>query len=234
MKTITAQELLDKYKNAVGVEKQHGFCVITNQIARPGGVMIACMNPSHSGTEDILLDYLDEKCKNGGFWEPKHIMMGKYDRLTAFVDLLPIRFTEQTLVDNMSNSYRGKLLEETQKYLEYMRPKLIIVANKSSLYYWGSNDDATWMGYKLADTGKKLKGKWIIYKILGLKTDKEDRINKEFFNESDNKTNLEGSLLLHYRQVTKWRHPKPEETISEYDIEGLLKEIDPDWEKTLY
>lgn len=191
--------------------------------------MLAGMNPSREERTEMYFDYLS--CR-GSFWDPKHVMMGKYDRYTAYIDLLPIRMSDQNKVDRIDRHLRARLLEITQQQIEKLRPRLIIVINQKSLYYWGSNEDATWMGYRLGTPIRKVKDKWNLYQIQGLKSDKPDRINKELFN--DYRTQLRGSYLLQYRQVTRWRHPKLEDTICEKDIESLLKEIDPKWEKTLY
>ena len=223
--------LLQEYKDAIkGKSCDYNFCIISNPNAKHNGIMLVGMNPSGDAGEE-LFDY--SRC-TGGFWNPKHEMMGKYDKYVAYVDLLPIRKTEQVTVGQIDNDYRARLLEVTQRHIEEMSPRLIIVVNKASMYYWGCNDDATWMGYQLGEPIKQIKGRWNLYRIQGLKTEKKDRINQEYFLERFNKTNLEGSYLLQYRQVTAWRHPKPEFTITEKDIESLLKEIDPEWEKTLY
>lgn len=218
------KRLLQEYKEAIkGKSCDLNFCIISNPNAKHNGVMLVGMNPSGKTGEEYY-DYLS--CK-GGFWDPKHNMMGKYDKYVSYMDLLPIRKTDQAYVDSIDPKLRARLLEVTQKHIEKLSPKLIIVVNRNSLYYWGSNEDATWMGYQLGEPIKQLKGRWNLYKIQGLKTDKTDRINSEI-----NNTNL--TYLLHYRQVTTYRHPKPEFTITEADIEALLKEIDPEWEKTLY
>lgn len=239
----SAKNLLKEYNEAVGPKKgSYGFCVINNPIAIQRGIMLVGMNPSGNTTDDCFVDYL--KCRRrseGGygdracFWGPKHEMMGKYDKYTDYIDLLPIKLTDQKIVDFIDPFIRGRLLEVTQRYIEEMKPKLIILVNKSALYYWGCNDDATWMGYQLGNPVKKLKGRWDLYNIQGLKTQMQDRINQDFFLKHGNKTNLEGSYLLQYCQVSKRRnYPDQETVLQTSDIESLLKEIDPEWEKTLY
>lgn len=227
----TKTRLMAEYQNAITrIPHSYNLCVITNSKAKMGGIMLAGMNPSREKGPEFF-DYLD--C-HGGFWNPKHEMMGKYDKYVAYVDLLPIRKTEQVTVGQIDNDYRARLLEVTQRHIEEMSPRLIIVVNKASMYYWGCNDDATWMGYQLGEPIKQIKGRWKLYRIQGLKTDKKDRINQDYFLKRSNKTNLEDCYLLQYRQVTAWRHPEPDHTITAADIESLLKEIDAEWEKTLY
>lgn len=237
------ESLMKAYNDAtVGIKGRFGYCVITNPDAKVGGVMLVGINPSGHGSDDIIVDY--RKCKSraeGGwgdpasFWGPKHRMMGKYDRYAAYVDLLPIRMTHQHEVDNLNPAFRARLLEVTQKHIEEMKPRLIILVNQSALYYWGSNEDATWMGYRLGQPVKQLKGKWNLYRIQGLKTEKRDRINQEYFIDKGNITQLEGCYLLHYCQASVRRnYPISGLQINEPDIAELLKGIDPKWEQTLY
>lgn len=242
--TMTSPEsLLKEYNEATtGLKGRFGYCVITNPEAKVGGVLLVGINPSGHGSDDIIVDY--RMCKSranggwgdrGGFWGPKHQMMGKYDRYVAYVDLLPIRMTPQNKVDKLDPSFRARLLEVTQKHIEEMKPKLIILVNQGALYYWGSNEDATWMGYDLGDPVKQIKGRWNLYQIRGLKTDKKDRINQDYFAANGNFTQLEGAYLLHYCQVKMlYNYPRPEFLLDSTDIEDLLKEIDPVWETTLY
>lgn len=242
--TMTSPEsLLKEYNEATaGIKGGFEYCVIGNYDAKVGGVMLVGMNPSGRGDEKKPMDY--QMCKSlaeGGwgdphnFWGPKHQMMGKYDRYVAYVDLLPIRMTPQNKVDELDPSFRARLLEVTQKHIEEMKPRLIILLNQSALYYWGSNEDATWMGYDLSDPVKQIKGRWNLYQIRGLKTDKKDRINQDYFAANGNFTQLEGAYLLQYCQVNRRRnYPRPEYLLDSTDIEDLLKEIDPAWEITLY
>lgn len=83
----------------------------------------------------------------------------------AYLDLFPIRESEQRLFEQVFNNpkltkLRADLLSITQDAIEAMAPRLIVHANKESLYYWGikkntpAGDDANdyehpWMGYKV-------------------------------------------------------------------------------------
>lgn len=242
--TMMPPELLLKEYNdvTIGAKGRFGYCVISNPDAKIGGVMLTGINPSGQGSDDIIVDY--RMCRSraeggwgdrGGFWGPKHLMMGKYDRYVEYIDLLPIRMTDQNEVDELDPSFRARLLEVTQKYIEEMKPKLIILVNQKALYYWGSNEDATWMGYDLGNPVKQIKGRWNLYQIRGLKTDKKDRINQQFFAARGNVTQLEGCYLLHYCQIKRSRNStKPEYILGPSDIELLLREIDSEWERTLY
>lgn len=237
-----ADLLLSKYKDSVRhFDLHYEFCIISNSQAKNGGILIVGMNPSgDSGPEIADYFYNCRKKSEGGwgdkgcFWGPKHDMMGKYDRYAQYIDLLPIRLTPQKDVDTIDSNYRARLLEVTQQHIEEIGPKLIILANSSAIYYWGSNKDSVWMGYQLEHI-HLLKNKWELYRIKGLRDKESDLINREFFTKHKFISNLEDSYLLRYCQVSK-RHkqPKPDEIITETDIELLLKEIDPVWESTLY
>lgn len=233
------------YRKAIrGFKEHYGFCIVSNPDAKKEGILLVGMNPSNpSGKEDDCeVDYrfCRKKSEGGGgdkssFWGPKHEMMGKYDKYVNYIDLLPIRLSDQNDVDMIDCDYRARLLEITQQHIEEIKPKLIILANSSALYYWGRNTDAVWMGYQLGEPIRRLKGKWELYRINGLRKDEKDLINQEYFSQRNFKTKLEGSYLLCYCQVSKRRkYPKPEQIITESDIETLLKEIDPIKEKSLY
>lgn len=242
----TGIELCAAYRKAIEkFNEPYSLCIITNPNAKKDGILLVGMNPSGNNPNDeASVDYNNCRKKEKGkeysgdpssFWGPKHEMMGKYDKYVNYIDLLPIRSTIQNDVDKMDNKYRARLLEITQQHIEEIRPKLIILANSSALYYWGSNPDAVWMGYKLGEPIKLLKGKWALYKIIGLRKEEKELINQEYFAQLNYRTNLEGSYLLSYCQVSKrHKYPKPEEIIKESDIESLLKEIDPIKERDLY
>ena len=234
---------VENYRLAtIKYKEQYGFCIVSNPDAKKEGILLVGMNPSDSGDHRDYVDYRRcRKIAEGGsgdpssFWGPKHEMMGKYDKYVNYIDLLPIRLTKQYDVDKIDHNYRARLLEITQQHIEEIKPKLIILANSSALYYWGRNTDAVWMGYQLGEPIRRLKGKWELYIINGLRKDEKDLINQEYFSQRNFKTKLEGSYLLCYCQVSKRRkYPKPEQIITEADIETLLKEIDPIKEKSLY
>ena len=244
---ITGKELLDKYNEALQVariKKEHGFCVITNTKAKNDGILLVGMNPSNPKKEikdSDPIEYLDCKKKAEGgngdpscFWGPKHEMMGRYDNQVNYIDLLPIKLTRQDQVDCLDNNYRAHLLEVTQQHIEDIKPRLIILVNWDALYYWGYYVEHPWMGYSL-ELIKTIKNKWELYLIKGLQEENDERLNIDFFKSQNNKTKLNGCYLLRYCQVSIWyKRPAPELKLTEKDIEGLLKEIDPDWEKTLY
>ncbi len=100
------------------------------------------------------------------FWGKKRVQFGKVLCETmAYLDLFPIRESNQILFEQVFNNpkltkLRADILSITQDAIEAMAPRLIVHANKESLYYWGikkntpAGDDANdyehpWMGYKV-------------------------------------------------------------------------------------
>ena len=83
---------------------------------------------------------------------------------------------------------KAELLRVTQFELERLRPKLIIHANKTSSFYYGTDPVFPWMGYDLEKevVSGEIGQKGTLYRIKGLIEDKR-RIN---YNEI-RKTNLE-------------------------------------------
>ena len=83
----------------------------------------------------------------------------------AYLDLFPIRESDQKLFEQVFKNpkltkLRADILSITQDAIEAMAPRLIVHANKESLYYWGikkntptdhnANDIVNpWMGYKV-------------------------------------------------------------------------------------
>lgn len=106
------------------------------------------------------------KSKKQDYWGKKREQFG--DALCetmAYLDLFPIRESDQKLFEQVFKNpeltkLRADILSITQDAIEAMAPRLIVHANKESLYYWGikkntpAGDDANdyehpWMGYKV-------------------------------------------------------------------------------------
>lgn len=102
------------------------------------------------------------------YWGKKRVQFGDDDDLCksmAYLDLFPIRESDQRLFEQVFKNpkltkLRADILSITQDAIEAMSPRLIVHANKESLYYWGikkntpAGDDANdhehpWMGYKV-------------------------------------------------------------------------------------
>lgn len=192
--------------------------------------MTVGMNPS--GKKDEVRSYPFVELKDG-FWAPIDKMLGKYKAKSSYIDLLPVRGgrQDQVYIDSIQkNEYFGKLISHTRDYIEEVSPKLIIFANTSK-FYWGFGRSHGWMGYKFKRVGSPLcesKQCWKLYRIEG--------IVPNDVNRHSSATNLEGHLLLLYRQHSDARGNivPQEKELTENDIECLAKYIDADWEATLF
>ena len=110
-------------------------------------------------------DYWDKKRKQFGYDQKRKQFIDDLCETMAYLDLFPIRESDQRLFEQVFNNpkltkLRADLLSITQDAIEAMAPRLIVHANKESLYYWGikkntpAGDDANdyehpWMGYKV-------------------------------------------------------------------------------------
>lgn len=155
----------------------------------------------------------------GPYWKSKKHDFEKVWNDISYLDLFPIRETDQLLFENAFKDLieiRSNFLCITQDAIEEMQPKLIVHSNKESMYYWGlkkntpigedANDKVNpWMGYKvrrvtpdkynlpecmLLDNRLEL---FPLYEIVGF-IENENRIN----NCKHKKTSLKGSFLMEY------------------------------------
>lgn len=156
-----------------------------------------------------------------GYWKKKANQFGDIWSQVLYLDLFPVRETHQKKgferTFKNENVFRRDLLELTQAEIESLKPRLIVHANKDSMYYWGvkknspigedANDEVNpWMGYKvkrvtpadypdlpecmLKDNRLEL---FPFYEIVGF-LDNENRINRFKYKE----TSLKGSFLMEY------------------------------------
>ena len=252
----TRQLLLEEYDKVLRDNNESfNIAVITNSKARVGGILLVGMNPSKDdGAPEY--DYLED-CWGGNFWNPKHKMMGSnpdmvnvkdriggYDMHCGYIDLFPLRGSKLDKIicyNTDKNRMMGQLLSVTQDYIEALRPKLIIFANRKDCYYWGDfykkaesvrvAQQDSWMGYQLYRQtspleGNQEKGRWEYYKIEG--------IAPSGVNRYKNETNLKGSYFLHYRQHSaKCGVVPPSQELTSSDIECILNSISPDLAKSL-
>lgn len=156
----------------------------------------------------------------GPFWNNKRRDFNEVWDDIAYLDLFPIRETDQSLFENAFKDLteiRSKFLSITQDAIEEMHPRLIVHANKDSMYYWGikkntpigemANDEVNpWMGYRVRRVTPEVYPDihecmrldnrlelFPLYEIVGF-VDSENRINRQRFK----KTTLEGSFLMEY------------------------------------
>ena len=181
---------------------QRGIVLCVNNPSN--GILITGINPS-SGHRSGNGFYAFPKINNVGYWRHKRsLVQDEKDNvdnmnITAYLDLFPMRITSQRIFENIFGPYlqlKSNLLKLTQQEIEeHIKPKLIIIANKDSYYYWGVNSDATCMGYDL----KKVKNNVLpergdnvkIFKIAGFK-EANDRV---FQNPT---TNLKDTIVVLY------------------------------------
>ncbi len=234
---MDAETLMYYYKNVVQKEENinDGLGLITNPNAQKGGILLVGMNPSGEG-QDI---YCYLKC-HSRFWNPKHKMMGDYDAKCGYIDLLPIRDPVQDTIikrikaDEDFRRYCGKLLAFTRDYIELLRPRLIIIANKDAWFFWGFSK-WKWMGYTFKDidiapeSRRELdRGRWPLVQICDIEpTD---------VNRHSTTTNLDGTYIVGYRQEGGRAGSIPKE--QKLNIKKIVEFIDSklpfEWEKTLY
>lgn len=191
-----------------------------------GGILITGINPSRKRfAEDKEFAYtfrgatVEEKHKTGkisnSYWRQKYKMLGEeLIKETAYLDLYPLGFTSQDGFEDLiekNYQFRAAMVSITQREIEmHIKPVLIVVANKKSSYYWGMNEDATWMGYDM----EKISDEMELYQIKGFK-DKPDRLNPEL-----KESTLNGSLILFYGMYDERNKDK---LLSENDFKKLYE-----------
>ena len=155
--------LLESYKNIVNnwLEKiedesfremvTRGLVISVNHTNQPS-LLLSGTNPSFNermnNRNDILFEFAKaEDYGRSKYWAKKHDQFGgKESELVqknmAYLDLFPLKESKQLRFERVLqpyNDFRMALLIETKKEIEKLNPKLIVHANKSSLYYWGLN-----------------------------------------------------------------------------------------------
>lgn len=236
--------LLEHYKEIFNQNSSSfNHAIITNENAIEEGILLMGLNPSgnpfgETPDDRESIEYYGEKGCHGKYWDPKHEMMGCYDKKCAYLDLLPIRDGNQDHIKKYNEEYNeliGQLISETQDYIESLKPKLIIYANSLD-FYWGcfgrkkQTDDGFWMDYIFEKVGDKpLKGDkscWPFYKIIG--------INPSGVNKQRSITELQGTFFLRYRQhKTKYGSVPINKKLTQEDIKVLVEWIDSVWAKSL-
>lgn len=186
--------------------------------------LLTGINPSFPEGNNVWpgeVKKLDISNCNDRYWKKKAGQFGDTWRQVLYLDLFPVRETHQNKgferTFKTENVFRRDLLEVTQSEIESLQPKLIVHANKDSMYYWGikknapmtedANDEVNpWMGYKvrrvtpdsypdipkfmLVDNRLAL---FPLYEIVGF-IDSTNRINRYKYQN----TALKGSFLMEY------------------------------------
>ena len=229
--------LCEKYLKST-IEYLHAFDILSrglvacdnDSLTVKSPFLLTGINPSfpasaakHPGQVDLFVFAKAlESDRSIGHWGKKKKQFGDIYKEMAYLDLFPIRETDQVLFEKTFQnmiSLRRDLLEITQEAIEEMSPRLIVHANRGSMYYWGVDEHNPWKGYKLTPVGintypdlplcmksfDRMK-RFPLYRIDGF-VDSPKRINQERFS----KTALEGCFLMEY--VMEYRKKEEQETL---------------------
>ena len=192
-------------------------------------------------------DYWGKKRKQFGYDQKRKQFSDDLCKTMAYLDLFPIRESNQILFEQVFNNpkltkLRADLLSITQDAIEAMAPRLIVHANRQSMYYWGvkpaqeadvdANDyEHPWMGYKVKRVVKdisKFNSKEHLVEIKELPDCMtEERLkkfplykiigyidNSERINYKRKSTSLEGCFLMEY--VMEYRKKEDRDKMYEY------------------
>ena len=176
-------------------------------------------------------DYWGKKRKQFGYDQKRKQFIDDLCKTMAYLDLFPIRERDQILFEQVFKNpkltkLRADILSITQDAIEAMAPRLIVHANRQSMYYWGvkpaqeadvdANDyEHPWMGYKVKRVVKdisKFNSKEHLVEIKKLPDCMtEERLkkfplykiigyidNSERINYKRKSTSLEGCFLMEY------------------------------------
>lgn len=139
------------------------------------GIIISGINPSFD--KKIPREYNDTipfALCSGRYWNPLKKFVGEFLKTgnVGYIDLFPLRVSKQ---DHEFEKYvptdlKAAILRVTQNEIEQLAPKLIIYANSTSRYYWGTDTEHPWMGYQLTQMPlpSSLQGKGVLYHIDGM------------------------------------------------------------------
>lgn len=186
------------------------------------GILLTGINPSGTNAKSKSIFY-DFKFTAGNFWNQKlKLFTPNLLEKTAYLDLFPQKeSTQEVFEKETSVNFRAKMIEITQLEIERLMPKLVIIANKQSQYYWGFNKDTTWMGYNLEKVEEEIiQGKELfLYKVNGFRGE-NDRINQDKLQT----TNL--SYILLYGMYDQRHETKfPDRILSAEQIEQLYNHL---------
>lgn len=138
------------------------------------GVLLTGINPSYDGILDEPFQPISFNECFGRYWNPLKKILRSFieQEKAAYLDLFPLRVTKQLheFEKNVPISLKAAILEVSQREIERIRPRLIIHANSTSSFYWGTDTEHPWMGYQLTpiEMPAELTTKGKLYKIEGL------------------------------------------------------------------
>lgn len=216
---------IDRWKNNQGESWEKEYPELTEILKRGYwycfdnpicGILLSGVNPSFNGEEKAMPIPSFRDC-SGRYWNLWKRNLAFYD--ASYIDLFPLRVTKQKheFEKYVPLELKAEILRVTQRELERLKPQLIIHANKSSAFYYGTKPDAPWMGYDLerVELPGRLGEKGTLYRINGLLND-DRRINYG----DDGKTKLEGSHLFVCSMQSRL---KSEERINQDEITQLCE-----------
>ena len=222
---------------------ERGFCRCHIDSNQSASLLLTGINPSFKPKDEVWPEEIRDfnvQTPSDRYWLKKIEQFGEMWPQMAYMDLFPIRETSQKGIFEKSfrnaNRFRADLLKITQDEIERLAPKLVVHANRASMYYWGikpktrfgedpHNYKDPWMGYKvervemsdsmpqcMKDYGRLER--FPFYKVVGF-IDSENRINTK-------ETSL--SYIMEY--VMEYREKKDIDTLYEpEDWEKILKWI---------
>ena len=235
-----------------------GFVTCNNDSIEKRPFLLTGINPSFGshdgkwffpgGYKQFTFRDAISNSKSQDYWGKKRVQFGDdLCETMAYLDLFPIRERDQILFEQVFNNpkltkLRADLLSITQDAIEAMAPRLIVHANRQSMYYWGvkpaqeadvdANDyEHPWMGYKVKRVVKdisKFNSKEHLVEIKKLPDCMtEERLkkfplykiigyidNSERINYKRKSTSLEGCFLMEY--VMEYRKKEDRDKMYKY------------------
>jgi hypothetical protein len=206
--TVLWEEYRGKFNNPIlnqVLERGFGFA-----IPKKCEVLITGINQSYQPKNpDVLLRYSYHDAKHSYFTTLRKVVptqINGEEVNVSYVDLFYFRNTEQTLLrefymEHSGISFLSKQLKVTQRIIEWISPKVILIMNKGSWVYWEHNDKYPWMSYEVNLINDLLNfGK--LYEIIGLKSSSLDSSSKT------KRSSLIGTKLYLSRHLNRFSNEK--------------------------
>ena len=159
------QDTVEEYSELISGEAKvilsRGLVVCNNDEVKSPRLVLSGINPSYNPKHPEVAPF-NFATASGSYWRIKHKQFGGSGSLLvqnhiAYLDLFPVRERYQNVFEKAFlsyNEFRFRMASQTADAIEQLQPRLIIHANKSSLYYWGLNPASfemdnvnPWLGY---------------------------------------------------------------------------------------
>lgn len=212
--------VLQKYKSKETLRNIFDRDIIVCVDNPKNKILLAGINPSWNPKDIEHKEFTFKNTLNAGYWKRYHNLFRNHINDVAYLDLFPLKHSNQLEFERLIKTdinLMVDVLKVTQEEIESLSPKLIIIANKRSLSFWGAKQDCIWMGYDFEDVQVCILGKDLIVKrIIGMRNDKESITNSKT-------TNLLGSIVLFYGLYDERHRAKfPNKILDPEDIDVLL------------